>query len=59
VLTDEGFAKVVATAPGHVEQVQGLVFDKLTAEQVRQLDAICTALLTELDPGGRVAALPD
>ncbi|HWC09726.1 MAG TPA: MarR family transcriptional regulator [Acidimicrobiales bacterium] len=59
VLTDEGFAKVVATAPGHVEQVRALVFDRLTLEQVHQIDEICAALLTELDPGGRVAALPD
>ncbi len=59
VLTDEGFAKVVVTAPGHVAQARALVFDKLTPEQVRQLDGICSALLSELDPSGRVAALPD
>ena len=59
VLTDEGFAKVVATAPDHVAQVQALVFAKLTPEQVRQLDEICAALLSELDPSGRVAAMPD
>ena len=59
VLTDEGFAKVVATAPGHLAQVRELVFDHLTPEQVRQLDGICASLLNELDPAGRVAALPD
>jgi hypothetical protein len=30
VLTDGGWDKVVATAPGHVEEVQRLVFDNLT-----------------------------
>jgi hypothetical protein len=32
-------------APGHVERVQSLVFDHLTQEQVRQLSAICEAVL--------------
>jgi DNA-binding MarR family transcriptional regulator len=40
VLTDAGWEKVVQSAPGHVEQVRRLVFDKLTAAQVRQLGAI-------------------
>ncbi len=45
VLTDEGFAKIVAAAPGHVEAVQNLVFDRLTPAQVRQLAKLCDALL--------------
>jgi DNA-binding MarR family transcriptional regulator len=36
-LTDEGWAKVVDTAPGHVEAVRTLVFDPLTEPQKRQL----------------------
>lgn len=36
-LTDEGWEKVVATAPGHVEHVRTLVFDSLTKAQQRQL----------------------
>lgn len=39
-LTDAGWEKVVESAPGHVEQVRRLVFDQLTAAQVRQLGAI-------------------
>lgn len=39
-LTDEGWDKVVATAPGHVETVRRLVFDPLTAAQQRQLGSI-------------------
>lgn len=39
-LTDAGWDKVVATAPGHVEEARRLVFDPLTATQVRQLRAI-------------------
>jgi DNA-binding MarR family transcriptional regulator len=45
VLTDEGHAKLVQAAPGHVDIVQQLVFDQLTPTQVRQLDKICTTLL--------------
>ncbi|WP_436523273.1 MarR family winged helix-turn-helix transcriptional regulator [Actinoplanes sp. HUAS TT8] len=45
VLTDDGFDKVVATAPGHAETVQQLVFDRLTDAQVRQLTKLAEALL--------------
>jgi hypothetical protein len=48
VLTEAGHAKVVQTAPGHVEEVRSLVFDVLTPEQVGQLDAICGALMDRL-----------
>jgi DNA-binding MarR family transcriptional regulator len=45
VLTDDGFDKIVATAPGHVEAVQNLVFDRLTPGQVQELTKLCEALL--------------
>ena len=45
VLTDAGYTKIVAAAPGHVETVQNLVFDRLTPAQVRQLTKLCDALL--------------
>ena len=50
VLTDAGFAKVVRTAPGHVEEVRRLVFDVLTPEQVAQLEEIHSAILARLSP---------
>jgi DNA-binding MarR family transcriptional regulator len=46
VLTDEGWQKVVATAPGHVAAVREFVVDTLTAEELRQLGAISERLLT-------------
>ncbi|MFF0817670.1 MarR family winged helix-turn-helix transcriptional regulator [Rhodococcus sp. NPDC003318] len=49
VLTPEGYAKVVETAPGHVETVQQLVFDGLDDEQVRTLITLGKALVTQLD----------
>jgi DNA-binding MarR family transcriptional regulator len=44
-LTDEGYAKIVATAPGHVAAVRHLVFDRLNPAQIRQLSKVCDALL--------------
>src|SRR5919107_5111468 len=45
VLTDEGYAKVVDSAPGHAEAVQQLLFDRLTPAQMRQLARLADALL--------------
>lgn len=45
VLTDAGYAKVVDSAPGHVDAVQQLLFDRLTPAQVRQLVRLADALL--------------
>src|SRR6516162_5670663 len=39
-LTDEGYAVLAASAPGHVEQVRTSLFDGLAPEQVAQLKAI-------------------
>jgi DNA-binding MarR family transcriptional regulator len=48
VLTDDGWAKVVATAPGHVAAVRRLLIDVLTPEQLRELGAISGEVLTGL-----------
>lgn len=50
VLTDAGYEKVVASAPGHVRAVRSLVLDALTAEQVGQLEGILHAILTRSRP---------
>lgn len=49
VLTDDGYAKVVDAAPGHVDTVQALVFAGLDAEQVRELTALGEAMVAQLD----------
>jgi DNA-binding MarR family transcriptional regulator len=51
ILTDEGWAKVAATAPGHVEAVRRLVFDPLTKAQSRQLCDIGRRIMRAIDPG--------
>jgi DNA-binding MarR family transcriptional regulator len=52
ILTDEGYAKVVEIAPGHVEAVRRVVVDALTPAQLRQLGEISARLLARLHPDG-------
>lgn len=51
-LTDEGWEKVVATAPGHAETVRSLVIDPLTRAQIRQLTEIGRRINHAVDPDG-------
>lgn len=44
-LTEKGYAKVVAAAPGHVAAVRRLVIDPLTRAQLRQLASITTRIM--------------
>ncbi len=57
VLTDAGLAALESAAPGHVEAVRRYVFNRVTADQVSQLGAICRAVLDELDPEGAASPL--
>ncbi|WP_061296636.1 MarR family winged helix-turn-helix transcriptional regulator [Herbidospora cretacea] len=52
VLTDDGWEKVVATAPGHVATVRASVIDPLTKAQIRQLRDIGRRITEAVDPGG-------
>ena len=51
-LTELGWQRVVASAPGHVAEVRRLVLDPLTRAQVRQLAAIGSRIGRAIDPGG-------
>src|SRR3954462_6249011 len=53
-LTEAGWDAVVPAAPGPVATVRGYVLDPLTGEQLAQLRDIGDALLTRLDPEGRM-----
>ena len=44
-LTEAGVAALAAAAPGHVRTVREHLFDRLSCEQVRQLQGICRAVL--------------
>jgi len=45
VLTEDGWQKVLATAPGHVAAVRELLLDTLTPEEFAQLGAISAKVL--------------
>ncbi|WP_262062942.1 MarR family winged helix-turn-helix transcriptional regulator [Streptomyces sp. STR69] len=49
ILTDEGMAVLVRSAPGHVETVRAAIFDHLTPEQVGQLEEISTGIVRALE----------
>ena len=49
-LTEEGWRKVVETAPGHVARVRDVVFDGLDATDVAHLDRIMARILARLAP---------
>src|SRR3954469_7100565 len=53
-LTPAGWDAVVAAAPGHVDTVRHHGLDPLTREQLGQLKEIGDALLSRLDPDGRM-----
>jgi DNA-binding MarR family transcriptional regulator len=53
ILTDTGWDTVVDTAPGHVAEVQRLVFDPLTKAQQRQLRDIGRRVMRAIDPDDR------
>jgi DNA-binding MarR family transcriptional regulator len=55
-LTEAGWQKVVTAAPGHVHAVRRFVIDALTPKQVEQLSEISAAMLSRLDPDGRMLA---
>ncbi|MFI1101014.1 MarR family winged helix-turn-helix transcriptional regulator [Streptomyces sp. TLI_146] len=57
-LTDEGFAVVERTAPGHVSAVRQALFDRLTPEQIEQLGTVMRAIAEGLQPKDANADLP-
>src|SRR5215469_11362006 len=56
VLTDDGWAKVTATAPGHVAAVRRFLVDVLTPEQLRALGVISEQVVKNIIPNGPAAS---
>ncbi|WP_218617286.1 MarR family winged helix-turn-helix transcriptional regulator [Cryptosporangium aurantiacum] len=52
VLTEDGWDKVVQTAPGHVATVRSLVVDPLDPAQLAQFGDLVGTLLAQVDPAG-------
>ncbi|MER7107378.1 MarR family winged helix-turn-helix transcriptional regulator [Streptomyces sp. NPDC000229] len=57
-LTDQGYAVLKRSAPGHVTAVRQAVFDRLSPEQVDQLGEIMRVMAEGLQPSDRDADLP-
>lgn len=53
-LSAAGLKAIAAAAPGHVETVRRLVLDPLTPARLEALRDVTDALLTRLDPEGRM-----
>ena len=53
ILSDTGWDTVVAAAPGHVAEVQRLIFDPLTKAQQRQLRDISQRIVRAIAPEDR------
>lgn len=49
-LTDAGYAKVVAAAPGHVRRVRELLIDAVPAEHLRVLGEVGRTVIQRIDP---------
>jgi DNA-binding MarR family transcriptional regulator len=58
VLTEAGWEKVVASAPGHVEAVRTLILDVLSADELRQLGDMAKRILDGLEPGDARTVFP-
>ncbi|OZC59739.1 MarR family transcriptional regulator [Rhodococcus sp. 06-621-2] len=52
VLTEAGWDKVAAAAPGHVNRVRELIFDRLTRAEVKQLGVIVSKISGAVGPDG-------
>ena len=51
-MTEEGYAVLVAAAPGHVETVRSLVYDGLDDEDVADLQRLMTHILQRIETSG-------
>lgn len=51
-MTDEGYAVLVAAAPGHVETVRSLIYEGLDTEDVANLRRLMTHILEHIEASG-------
>jgi DNA-binding MarR family transcriptional regulator len=50
ILTDAGYAKVAAAAPGHVRRVRQLFIDPVSASRLRTMREVGEIVLDRIDP---------
>jgi DNA-binding MarR family transcriptional regulator len=49
VLTEDGYTKLVASAPAHVHCVHELVIDEFSSTELKQLQSLCDRITTRID----------
>jgi DNA-binding MarR family transcriptional regulator len=49
ILTDDGYAKLVASAPAHVHCVRELVIDEFSPAELQQLQRLCDRIIARID----------
>ena len=49
ILTEAGFAKLVASAPAHVAAVRQLVIDEFSPSELDQLSEFCERIVARVD----------
>jgi DNA-binding MarR family transcriptional regulator len=49
ILTEQGYAKLVASAPAHVHCVRELVIDEFSAAELKQLQSLCNRMGARID----------
>jgi DNA-binding MarR family transcriptional regulator len=54
ILTDTGYAKLVASAPAHVETVRSMVIDEFSAAELRQLRDSAERLLARIEASNQI-----
>jgi DNA-binding MarR family transcriptional regulator len=52
ILTDKGYKKLMASAPGHVETVRSLVIDALSPAELQQLRKVSERMTERIDGRG-------
>jgi DNA-binding MarR family transcriptional regulator len=51
-MTEEGYARLVEAAPGHVETVRSLIYDGLSDDDVANLQKLMTHILERIEASG-------
>ena len=49
ILTENGYAKLVASAPAHVHCVRELVIDEFSSAELKQLQSLCDRIVARID----------
>ena len=49
ILTENGYVKLVTSAPAHVQCVRELVIDEFSSAELKQFQGLCDRIVTRID----------